>query len=131
MTLLGAAARHCSILPALAPRRSTPLIAASSAAVTILAIAVSALTGCAARYDRPPKTKMIDMGFFMCPKCGSLSGGIFGKGPIRHYRSDAAVRCVHDWQSITKAEFQTQATARFGVDWSGETYFWFVESEKR
>jgi hypothetical protein len=99
--------------------------------VTILAIAAFTLTGCATRYDRPPKTKMIDMGFFTCPKCGIFSGGIFGKGPTRHYRSDTAARCVHDWQSITKAEFQRQATDRFSVDWTGERYFWFVESETR
>ena len=99
--------------------------------ITIFTFAAVVMAGCATRYDHPPKTKMIEMGFFACPKCGSLSGGIFGKGPTRSYRSDTASRCVHDWQSVTKAEFQRQATDRFGVDWSGEVYFWFVESEKR
>lgn len=99
--------------------------------IIILAVAAFALSGCATHYDRLPKTKMIEMGFFSCPKCGSLSGGIFGKGPTRHYRSDDASQCVHDWENVTKAEFQKQATDRFGVDWSGERYFWFVELETR
>lgn len=99
--------------------------------ITILLLASLLLVGCATRYDRLPKTEMIEMGFFTCPKCGSLSGGIFGKGPTRHYRSDTAKRCVHAWQTVTKPEFQRLATDRFGVDWSSETYFWFVESEHR
>jgi len=99
--------------------------------MTILAFTALVLVGCVTRYDRPPKTKMIEMGFFSCPKCGSLSGGIFGKGPTRHYRSDAASRCVHDWLSITKSEFQRFATDHFGVDWSGEIYFWFREPDRR
>jgi hypothetical protein len=99
--------------------------------VTILAIATFTLTGCETRYDRSPKTQIIEMAFFTCPKCGSLSGGIFGKGPTRHYRSDSAARCVHNWKSITKSEFQRQATDRFGIDWSSEKYFWSVVSERR
>ena len=68
----------------------------------------------------------LEMGFFTCSKCGSLSGGIFGKGPTRHYRSDTAARCVHDWCTVAKPEFQKLATDRFGVDWSRETNFWFA-----
>lgn len=98
--------------------------------ITTLGFAIIALTGCATHYDRPPETKMIELGFFSCGECGSLSGGIFGKGPTRHYRSEEAARCVHDWQRVAKEEFQRLATDGFDVDWSGETYFWFVESEK-
>ena len=97
--------------------------------LTLTIIAAFMLTGCATRYNRLPKTKMIDMGFYTCASCGSLSGGIFGKGPTRHYRSDMASRCVHDWRSITMPEFQKLATARFAVDWSGEAYFWSLKTQ--
>lgn len=97
--------------------------------IIALTFVAFALTGCATRYNRLPKIKMIEMGFFSCPKCGSLSGGVFGKGPTRHYRSDSAWRCVHDWQHVTMNEFQKMATDRFGVDWSGEAFFWSLQSE--
>jgi len=99
--------------------------------IIIFTLAGLLLAGCATRHDRPPRTRMIEVGFFTCPKCGSLSGGIFGKGPTRHYRSDTAARCIHGWRSVAKPEFQRLATDRFGVDWSRETYFWLAESDRR
>lgn len=104
---------------------------ASRLALAILALFAFMLAGCASRFDQPPETKMIDMGFFSCAKCGSLSGGIFGKGPTRHYRSTHASRCRHEWQSVAKPEFQQFATDRFAVDWSSESGFWAVSPKTR
>lgn len=65
----------------------------------------------------------VEEAYFSCAKCGSLVGGIFGKGPIRKYDSDNASRCVHDWQRTSRIEFQALTTDRFGVDWSNEIPF--------
>jgi hypothetical protein len=96
--------------------------------ITIFALASLLLAGCASRYNRQPKTRMIEAGYFTCFKCGSLSGGIFGKGPTRNYRSDAAARCAHDWRSVAKPEFLRLATERFGIDWSSDIPFFSSSS---
>lgn len=44
--------------------------------------------------------------YYECSKCGSLHGGIYGKGPTRHKITDT--RCVHDWQAIHKEDFDTK-----------------------
>lgn len=66
------------------------------------------------RYDRPVyRVPPIARQYFKCPKCCSLDGGIYGKGPVAHYRSPAAARCVHDWQEITRAQFEEEVSRRF------------------
>jgi len=76
--------------------------------------------GCASRYDRPPKTEMIEQAFFVCPKCGSLRGGVFGKGPTKRFQTAIAPHCVHDWRRVSRDEFKGIAARRFDVDWSKE-----------
>lgn len=56
--------------------------------------------------------------YHVCDKCGSLDGGVYGKGPHKRFRTDAGGWCAHDWRPIDRAEFKQQAAERFGVDWS-------------
>lgn len=41
--------------------------------------------------------------YYECPKCGSLHGGIYGKGPTKAHITDKA--CIHDWQAIYSTDF--------------------------
>ena len=94
------------------------------AVLTVFAGILGALSSCASRYNQPPKTMMIEEAFFACSKCGSLDGGIFGKGPVMHLSSADAAHCVHTWRTVSKSEFEALATQRFGVDWSKEIPYW-------
>jgi hypothetical protein len=79
------------------------------------------------RVDRGPHDQPlppITHEYFACEKCGSLDGGIYGKGPVKHFRTKTGHWCVHDWRLIDRAEFKRQATEVFGVDWSKEIPFW-------
>lgn len=87
--------------------------------------------GCASRYDQPPKTKMIEQAFFSCSKCGSLRGGVFGKGPTKRFQAATASHCVHDWQQVSYEEFKTLATQRFGVDWLKEIPYWSQQTSAK
>jgi hypothetical protein len=94
------------------------------ALIAVAALVGCAGMGCAGRYDRSPSKGAIYEGYHTCPKCDSLEGGIFGKGPIREFRSEAAERCIHDWQMVSRLRFQSLATEQFGKDWSSEIPFW-------
>lgn len=54
--------------------------------------------------------------FYVCPKCKSYEGGLYGVGPIRYYRSKDTASCIHDWVLITKDEFITGVKNDFNVD---------------
>jgi hypothetical protein len=62
--------------------------------------------------------------FVACERCGSLGGGVSGKGPWQNWRTAGAVRCRHDWQPRTFEAFSAEATERFGVDWTQESAWW-------
>lgn len=102
-----------------APRTWNEVVAAA-----LVAVVAIGLCGCASRYNQPPNTMMIEEAFFTCSACGSLRGGVFGKGPTKQFQAASASNCVHDWQGISKREFQTLASERFGVDWSKEIPYW-------
>ncbi len=53
-----------------------------------------------------------------CPTCGSLHGGIYGKGPILYLKAEGAEACPHAWQLIPLESFQQQAKARFPESWA-------------
>ncbi|MCX6928758.1 MAG: hypothetical protein NT154_36930 [Verrucomicrobia bacterium] len=89
------------------------------------------VSGCASRCDQPPKTKMIEQAFFSCSKCGSLRGGVFGKGPTKRFQAATASHCVHDWQPVSYDEFKALATQRFGVDWSKEIPYWSRQTSSK
>jgi hypothetical protein len=99
--------------------------------IFVLTLALFLGGGCVSRYDQPPKTKMIEQAFFSCSKCGSLCGGVFGKGPSKSFQAATASHCVHDWQPVSYAEFKTLATQRFGVDWSKEIPYWSGQAGAR
>ena len=56
--------------------------------------------------------------YYVCPKCESLDGGIYGKGPKESFVTSAAARCSHDWQQISRRDFQGLASQRFPKEWS-------------
>ncbi len=79
-----------------------------------IAVALLVTAPFRSKYDRPVyRVPPIARQYFKCPKCCSLDGGIYGKGPVEHYRSPGAARCVHDWQEITRAQFEEEVSRRF------------------
>src|SRR5688572_11382051 len=76
---------------------------------------------------RPPhSTKLpppIAEEYYACAKCGSLHGGIYGKGPLTNFAGANAAKCWHDWHQIAKAEFQELAADRFPAEWEKAGYF--------
>lgn len=79
------------------------------------------------RVDRGPyvgQLPPIAHEYHVCDKCGSLDGGVYGKGPHKRMQSDSGGWCAHRWQSINRAEFKGRASRQFGVDWSREAQFW-------
>jgi hypothetical protein len=81
------------------------------------------------KKDQPPDYVAADCAYFYCPKCDSLHGGIWKKGPTKHFYGPNRKSCVHDWRLIPKKEFKSLATEKYGVDWSKEIPFW--EDEDR
>jgi hypothetical protein len=77
------------------------------------------------RRDRHPPTGIIDHAYFYCEQCDSLVGGIFGKGPVKHFDGPNKRRCVHAWRKITKAEFKALAGKLYAVDWASEHDWWW------
>ena len=76
------------------------------------------------RRDRPPKHKMIEQAYFICYRCQSAQGGIYGKGPFKNFRSKTAPRCVHDWVPVSRDEFKRFTAVAYHQDWSSEIPFW-------
>lgn len=76
--------------------------------------------------DRPPERDgYIVHAYHYCPKCGSLQGGIYEKGPFRKFPGPNKEQCVHEWQEITREHFMEMATTEYGKDWSKEpARFW-------
>jgi hypothetical protein len=93
-------------------------------AVGLLIVGVA--LGLYLRVDRGPYPAFppIAREYHACDKCGSLDGGVYGKGPHKRFRTGAGGWCVHDWRPIDRAEFKRQAAEKFGVDWSQEIPFW-------
>src|SRR6476469_9099772 len=64
--------------------------------------------------------------YYRCEKCGSLHGGIYGKGPLASFATKAAASCWHRWSRISKTEFQKQAAADFPAAWAQTA--WYIKS---
>jgi hypothetical protein len=64
----------------------------------------------------PPHLPPITKKYHVCDKCGSLDGGIYGKGPTDQYRTEQGKMCVHAWRGITREDFVALAVSRFNVD---------------
>jgi hypothetical protein len=87
---------------------------------TPVLLAVGLLLGGCAIHDRPPHAFLppIAEEYYVCAKCGSLHGGIYGKGPLACFCSAGAATCIHDWVRITRADFQQRAQTRFPRQWA-------------
>lgn len=100
-------------------------------AAPLIVIAIS-IAGCYL-FDTtnvPPYGKLppIQEGYSVCPLCGSLDGGIYGKGPTKQLRTEYGKDCVHQWQPISKKDFLNLGVEGFKIDWSKEIPFWSRES---
>jgi hypothetical protein len=56
--------------------------------------------------------------YYACDTCGSLHGGIYGKGPLASFETAGAAACRHRWREISKADFQVRAQRDFPHDWA-------------
>lgn len=84
--------------------------------LSILAL-VLATAGCVGRQPHaflPP----IAEEYYACAKCGSLHGGIYGKGPLASFAAKDGSSCRHHWEPLSKAEFQKTAEADFPSEWA-------------
>ena len=61
--------------------------------------------------------------YYVCLKSRTLIGGIFGKGPTRHFGRWPSSCETPEWQLIPKANFTQLATQWYGTDWSHEPPF--------
>src|SRR3954452_9927004 len=85
-------------------------------AVTCLAL-VWPFGGGRPRPNQPPPRPLIGNVYYHCPKCHSLRGGIWGKGPVKHFNGPAGRSCVHDWKEVSRQEFKALAVQFYAVDW--------------
>lgn len=85
----------------------------------LLVLALVGVNGCLAP-NQPPHAFMppIAEEYYACDKCGSLHGGIYGKGPLASFASATATRCRHSWRPITRPEFQRFAAEQYPVAWA-------------
>ena len=98
-------------------------------ATLLLLILIIAVIGAGVAWalggrDRPPKHAAIEQAYFICHRCQSAQGGIYGKGPFKEFRSKTAEACVHDWSRVSRDEFKGFATTVYHQDWSKEIPFW-------
>jgi hypothetical protein len=109
--------------PQRSPRQKGALLLALFA-ITVIA---TAFAWPFIQRDRPPEHEMVERACFICDRCKSAQGGIYGKGPMRHFRSSTAPRCVHNWKKVSRTEFKEFAARVFGHDWSTDISFWSRE----
>lgn len=76
------------------------------------------------KKDRPPKHAMIEQAYFICHRCQSAQGGIYGKGPFKEFRSKTASQCVHEWSPVSRDEFKRFTAVTYHQDWNSEIPFW-------
>jgi hypothetical protein len=76
------------------------------------------------KRDRPPSHMMIDQAYFICYRCQSAQGGIYGKGPFKDFRSKTAAWCVHEWSPVSRDEFKRFTASFYHQDWNSEIPFW-------
>ena len=77
--------------------------------------------------DLPPDLNgmVIVEAFHHCEKCGSLTGGIHGKGPTKHFDGTNRKNCVHEWTELDRKTFMDTATKLYNIDWSSDpVYYW-------
>jgi hypothetical protein len=93
----------------------------------LLILPLTANTACAwpfSKRDRPPEHQMIEKAYFICDRCQSCQGGIYGKGPTKHFRSANGPKCIHAWRRVSHDQFKRYAAKNYGANWRAETGFW-------
>ncbi|ACB74609.1 hypothetical protein [Opitutus terrae] len=85
---------------------------------SVVMVAAVLASGCIGP-GRPPHAYFppIAEEYYVCGKCGSLHGGIYGKGPLERFDTAKAPRCWHRWRQISKHEFQRVAAEQFPGEW--------------
>lgn len=76
------------------------------------------------KRDRPPGHQMIEKAYFICDRCHSCQGGIYGKGPFKNFRASNAPKCIHAWRRVSHSEFKRFAAKTYDVNWQSEIGFW-------
>lgn len=91
----------------------------------LLALGASLLAGGCALSGRPPHAVLppIAEEYHACARCGSLHGGIYGKGPLLSLTAPGGARCAHRWERIGRADFLQQAAERFPAAWAAALPF--------
>ena len=87
-------------------------------------ILVLSLVWSLSKRDRPPRHEMIEQAYFICYRCQSAQGGIYGKGPFKEFRSKTASQCVHEWSPVSREGFKRFTATVYHQDWNSEIPFW-------
>lgn len=72
------------------------------------------------KMNQAPAHPSFGYAFYYCPKCNTLQGGFYGKGPIKRLAGPACLSCFHDWHRIECAEFCHLATRLSWPGWEKE-----------
>jgi hypothetical protein len=98
---------------------------------SILSGLVLLLTGCLIGPDRVPHAVLppIAEEYYVCAKCGSLHGGIYGKGPLEYFRTPRADGCWHKWRQISKEEFQKKKEGGIPDRWLQSTHIFKLSAK--
>ncbi len=91
------------------------------------------------KYNQPVYNNLppIIQEYYKCKKCNSFDGGIYGKGPLKSFRSEKANKCIHKWGKIKIEEFAQGVNEHFSIDWRNESMpFWkklneYIKKEKK
>jgi len=87
-------------------------------------ILVLGLVWSLSKRDRPPRHEMIEQAYFICYRCQSAQGGIYGKGPFKEFRGKTASQCVHEWSPVSREGFKRFTATVYHQDWNSEIPFW-------
>jgi hypothetical protein len=98
----------------------------SHARVIAFAAGLTLITSCVSHRDQPPERDgFVVHAYHYCPRCDSLQGGVYEKGPFKSFPGPNKSQCEHQWQDVPRERFTELATELHGIDWSREPmYFW-------
>lgn len=93
---------------------------------TTLFISQLALSACGQSYNQPVYRILppVTLEYYKCTLCQSYDGGIYGKGPLKHYRSPESKSCIHKWSKVPRSIFFPEVSHKFNVHWEEEGQWW-------
>lgn len=105
----------------------------SHARATALAAGLMLVTSCVSHRDQPPERDgFVVHAYHYCPRCDSLQGGVYEKGPLKSFPGPNKSQCEHQWQEVPREQFKELATDLHGFDWSREPgIFWRDKVDER